>query len=78
MQPWLESVVTTNLRLRTHSKLSSRISRYERLEFTVHPWRRRRGGDAWPSVARPLPRDALDRIPQLDVASTGLAVRSKR
>lgn len=33
------------------------------------------GGDAWPSVARPLQRDALDRIPQLQVASTGLALR---
>jgi hypothetical protein len=33
------------------------------------------GGDAWPSVARPLQRDALDRIAQLHVASTGLAVR---
>ena len=37
LRVWLESVVTTNLRLRTHSKLSSRISRWTRFGFTVQP-----------------------------------------
>src|SRR5271166_3829765 len=35
LRVWLESVVTTNLRRRTHSKLSSRISRWTRFGFSI-------------------------------------------
>src|SRR5437773_8528952 len=36
LRPWLESVVTTNFRFRTHNKLSSRKRRRTRLGFTTH------------------------------------------
>jgi hypothetical protein len=38
--PCAESVVTTNLRFRRHSRLSSRISRCTRLRLTTQPERR--------------------------------------